>query len=135
MKVLRFVYTIVALGACTPAGRSLASSTPVGARSECAAKLAASAARGGTFEVPETARLLHADPSPIVPAKSGPGRFILRVVVDTLGRADVRTVQVPPGSDSGVVEAVLRVLPQWEFSPAVVEGCKARQLVQIPIEY
>jgi len=100
----------------------------------CAEKLAERQA-GEEFKIDKIARLLRAEPSPNVPPGSAPGRFVLGVVVDTNGRAETTTVRVASGSDSAMVASVLAVLPRWEFTPAIVDGCKVRQNVELLIEY
>jgi hypothetical protein len=50
------------------------------------------------------------------------------VVVDTLGRADMKTFKVVETSHSWLVENVKTVLPSWKFSPAELAGCKVRRV-------
>ncbi len=129
MKVLRHSMLFAAFGACV-------SSTPASSKAtRCAEKLAERQASREEFQIDRIARLLRAEPSPSVPPGSGPGRLVLRVVVDTNGRAETTTVRVPSISDSVLVASVIAVLPRWEFSPAMVDGCKVKQWVELPIEY
>jgi hypothetical protein len=46
------------------------------------------------------------------------------VVIDTLGRADMKTFTVVSVSHAWFVGDLRRVLPQWRFTPAEMGGCK-----------
>jgi hypothetical protein len=52
----------------------------------------------------------------------------VRVIVDTLGRADMKTFKVDTASHPWFVENLKTVLPQWRFTPAVLAGCKVRRV-------
>ena len=60
-----------------------------------------------------------------------PSRFIVSVVVDTVGRADSTTIQLPAGLDSVSVNAIRNVLPAWRFIPAHLGGCAVKQVVRL----
>jgi hypothetical protein len=76
-------------------------------------------------------------PSPIVakpPALQRPPRSALRkdgsadvkvdVVIDTLGRADMRTFKVVSASNAWLATNVKSVIAKWTFTPAELAGCK-----------
>lgn len=50
------------------------------------------------------------------------------VVVDTLGRADMRTFKVIEASNPWFADNLKTVLPAWRFQPAELAGCKVRRL-------
>ena len=59
------------------------------------------------------------------------GQAILRFVVDTLGRAELSTVEVGPGSEAALARALRRALPRYRFLPAVgPAGGPVRQVVE-----
>ena len=60
-----------------------------------------------------------------------PSRFVVSVVVDTVGRADSTTIQLPAGLDSFSVNAIRSVLPAWRFIPAHLGGCAVKQVVRL----
>ena len=129
MKVLRHSMLFAVFGACVSSAPAPSKAT------RCAETLAERQASPEEFQIERIARLLRAEPSPSVPLGSGPGRLVLRVVVDTNGRAETTTVRAPSGSDSALVASVIAVLSRWEFSPAIIDGCKVKQWVELPIEY
>ena len=76
-------------------------------------------------------------PAPIVakpPALQRPPRSALRkdgsadvkvdVVIDTLGRADMRTFKVVSASNAWLATNVKSVIGKWTFKPAELAGCK-----------
>jgi hypothetical protein len=50
------------------------------------------------------------------------------VVVDTLGRADMKTFKVVEVSNSWFADNLKSVIPGWRFSPAQLAGCKVRRV-------
>ena len=71
------------------------------------------------------------DPRPVPrrmpPGVAGPdGRaeVSIKVVVDTLGKADMRTFQVVKSTHPSLTNSVRGAVAKWKFSPAVVHGCK-----------
>jgi len=50
------------------------------------------------------------------------------VVVDTLGRADIKTFKVVEVSNPWFADNLKSVIPQWRFSPALLAGCKVRRV-------
>jgi hypothetical protein len=56
--------------------------------------------------------------------KDGSATIRVRVVVDTLGKADMRTFVVDSASHPWFVSNVKTVMPRWTFSPAMLAGCK-----------
>jgi outer membrane biosynthesis protein TonB len=76
-------------------------------------------------------------PAPVVakpPALQRPPRTALRrdgsgdvkvdVLIDTLGRADMRTFKVVSASSDWLAKNVRSVIGKWKFSPAELAGCK-----------
>lgn len=52
----------------------------------------------------------------------------VNVVVDTLGRADMKTFRVVEVSNSWFADNLKTVLRAWRFTPAVLAGCKVRRV-------
>ena len=50
------------------------------------------------------------------------------VVVDTLGRADMKTFKVVEVSNPWFADNLKGILPQWRFAPAQLAGCKVRRV-------
>lgn len=50
------------------------------------------------------------------------------VVVDTLGRADMKTFKVVESSHPWLAASLRGTLPRWRFSPALLAGCKVRRV-------
>jgi len=50
------------------------------------------------------------------------------VIVDTLGRADMKTFKVVEATNPWLVDDLKTVLPAWRFSPARLGGCKVRRV-------
>ena len=50
------------------------------------------------------------------------------VLVDTLGRADMKTFKVVEVSNLWFADNLKGVLPEWRFSPALLAGCKVRRV-------
>ena len=78
--------------------------------------------------VPEPVRL---DPVPIprrlpkgVVGKDGKAEIRIRVLVDTLGTADMRTFTVVKSTHPTLTRSVRAAVAKWKFVPAEVGGCK-----------
>jgi protein TonB len=56
--------------------------------------------------------------------------FSVYFVVDTTGRIDTTTIQVPPSVDPRFIQAVRDVLVRWRFVPAEMRGRRVRQLME-----
>jgi hypothetical protein len=71
------------------------------------------------------------DPAPIprrlpkgVVAKAGRAEIRIRVLVDTLGAADMRTFTVVKSTHPTLTRSVRTAVAKWKFVPAEVGGCK-----------
>ena len=60
--------------------------------------------------------------------RDGSAQVRAEVVIDTLGRADMRTFKLLAASHSWFADDLRRVLPQWRFSVAEMGGCKVPRL-------
>ena len=89
------------------------------------------------FNMPVSGLVVDRIPAPIVakpPALQRPPRSALRkdgsadvkidVVIDTLGRADMRTFKVVSASNAWLATNVKSVIGKWTFAPAELAGCK-----------
>lgn len=56
--------------------------------------------------------------------RDGSAELKADVVIDTLGRADMKTFKVLSTSNAWFATDLARVLPHWRFSPAQLGGCK-----------
>ena len=71
------------------------------------------------------------DPPP-VPRRMPPGvagadgraEVRIKVLVDTMGKADMRTFQVVRSTHPTLTKSVRGAVAKWKFQPAVVHGCK-----------
>ena len=56
--------------------------------------------------------------------KDGSAEIKIDVIVDTLGRADMKTFKVVKVSNRWFIENVRGVIGKWTFTPALLAGCK-----------
>jgi TonB family protein len=63
------------------------------------------------------------------------GVVMLQFIVDTAGRVEMETVRLIESTNVRFTEAVLTALPRMLFHPAILEGHKARQLVELPFRF
>ena len=63
------------------------------------------------------------------------GQVVAKFVVDTTGRADMRTFEVIKSDHDAFTAAVRNSLPNMRFFPAEVGGRKVKQLVQMPFMF
>ena len=61
---------------------------------------------------------------PGVAGKDGRAEVVIKVLVDTLGKADMRTFQVVRSTHPTLSKSVRDAVAKWTFTPAVVHGCK-----------
>jgi hypothetical protein len=55
--------------------------------------------------------------------KDGSAEVKIDVLIDTLGRADMRTFRVVKSSNAWLTENVRGVIAKWTFTPAQLAGC------------
>jgi TonB family protein len=91
------------------------------------------------FEVQKQVQTAALSPQPRYPpdlkAANVEGEVLVQFVVDTMGRAELRTFKVLRSTDMGFSQAVRRVLPDLRFYPAEIGGRKVRQMVQQPFTF
>lgn len=63
------------------------------------------------------------------------GQVIAKFVVDTSGRADMRTFEIIKSDHDLFTNAVRNSLPNFRFFPAELGGRKVKQLVQMPFVF
>ena len=63
------------------------------------------------------------------------GTVLAQFVVDTLGRADMRTFQVLASTNDLFSESLRAALAKWRFYPAEAGGRKVKQIVQLPLKF
>lgn len=56
--------------------------------------------------------------------KNGSAEIRIDVIVDTLGRADMKTFKVVKVSNKWFTENLRGVIGKWTFTPALLAGCK-----------
>ena len=80
-----------------------------------------------------------ANPKPAYPSdmlyRMIEAQFAVQFVVDTTGRVDTTTIQIPPSVDRRFAKSVLDVLVRWRFYPAELRGRRVRQLLEQPFEF
>jgi TonB family protein len=85
-------------------------------------------------DVDRTASLTGVNPKPAYPAdllrRSMEASFSVYFVVDTAGRVDTTTVQMPASVHPHFIQAVRDVLIRWRFVPAEIRGRRVRQLME-----
>lgn len=71
------------------------------------------------------------DPPPIpkrlppgVVGRDGRAEVRIKVLVDTLGRADMKTFRVVRSTHPTLTKSVRAAVAKWRFTPALVGGCK-----------
>ena len=60
--------------------------------------------------------------------KDGSAEIKIDVIVDTLGRADMKTFKVVKVSNRWFTENVRGVIGKWSFTPALLAGCKVSRV-------
>ncbi len=93
---------------------------------------------GNVVDVP--AEPARGNPAPSYPdalrAAGVEGRVVARFVVDTLGRVEPGSVEIPAtDADARFVDAVRAVLPRMRFRPATVGARRVRQQVEQPFAF
>ncbi len=63
------------------------------------------------------------------------GKVTVRFVIDTLGTADVTSIEILDASAPQFEESVRAALPHMRFSPARLNGRRVRQLVEQPFRF
>lgn len=63
------------------------------------------------------------------------GDVLVEFNVDTLGRADMKSLRVLKSSHPDFTPAVREALQRMRFSPAELDGCRVRQIVQLPFGF
>ena len=63
--------------------------------------------------------------------KDGSADIKIDVIVDTLGKADMKTFKVVKVSNKWFIENVRGVLPKWRFTPALLAGCKVPRVYHL----
>ena len=78
------------------------------------------------------------DPAPLpkklpkgVVGKSGYAEVRIRVLVDTLGTADMRTFTIVKSTHPTLTRSVRTAVAKWRFVPAEVSGCKVPRRLQL----
>lgn len=134
-RVLTVVTGVIVAGAafaCAPKG-----SSPANASAERAATCPPS---GGaldstgsiTFDSTEVDHDAVAIQSSIRFRPPAPGSVVARFVIDSTGRADVRTLSIEPGGDPALSAYVLQLVPTARFQAAVHHGCHVRVWARWP---
>jgi hypothetical protein len=66
----------------------------------------------------------------IPPGVIGPKGAVIKadVVIDTLGRADMKTFRIVKSSHPWLSAHIKNTLPKWKYSPAELAGCKVARV-------
>lgn len=91
------------------------------------------------FQVEKPAMPRPGNPPPVYPPalreNEISGEVLAQFVVDTTGRAEVRTLKILKATHNDFAKAVRDVVPRMRFLPAELGGCKVRQLAQLPFAF
>lgn len=91
------------------------------------------------FQVEKPAQANPSNQPPVYPnqlrAANIEGQVVAKFVVDTSGRADMRTFEILKSDHDLFTSAVKSSLPNMRFFPAEVGGRKVKQLVQMPFVF
>jgi hypothetical protein len=60
--------------------------------------------------------------------RDGSAEIKVDVLIDTMGKADMRTFTVVKSSNKWLTNNVRGVLPKWTFAPAQLAGCKVPRI-------
>ena len=77
--------------------------------------------------LPDSTLVVHPTPSVRNPSN------LIQFIVDTLGAVQPSTFKVLKVADSAAVLEARRSVARWRFSPAILDDCRVKQLVQTPI--
>lgn len=129
---------VAAVAAChsSPAGRAVTGPTrsarlvSTAAPATCAEWVARAKAKP-ELDVERVPEPVAYDPAPIprrlppgVVGPDGRAEVRIKVVVDTLGRANMKTFKVVRSTHPALTSHVRSAVAQWKFKPAKVGGCK-----------
>jgi hypothetical protein len=66
----------------------------------------------------------------IPPAVIGPKGAVIKadVIIDTLGRADMRTFKIVESSHPWLSAHIKNAIPKWRYTPAELAGCKVARV-------
>jgi hypothetical protein len=69
-------------------------------------------------------------PGKIPPGVIGPKGAVIKadVIIDTLGRADMRTFKIVKSSHKWLTAEVRNAIPKWKYTPAELAGCKVARV-------
>ena len=126
MKSLTVACFLVCVGFSLPAHSQ---ATPRAAPLDCVERMARVEGNRSSTTI-DVVKLQPGNRMPGLPPGE-PSRFVVSVVVDTVGRADSTTIQLPAGLDSLSVNAIRSVIPAWHFIPARIYGCPIKQVVRL----
>jgi hypothetical protein len=131
------VATTLTLAACAPgsgSGDRGVRLAPAGATVSCA-EWVRRAAASPELDVERVPAPVAYDPPPIprrlppgVVGRDGRAEVRIKVVVDTLGRADMRTFRVVRSTHPKLTASVRHAVARWKFQPAEVGGCKVPRI-------
>lgn len=120
---------VIAVAAVSHTAR--AQTTSPKSSNDCIARQAAATTGGVTTPI-VSAKLPSGNPV-IRLAPGEPRNFVVRMIVDTAGRPDSSTIELPAELDTASSNSIRRVLPGWRFIPAMVGSCPYRQVVNVRI--
>lgn len=92
-----------------------------------------------SFQVTKQVTVVPGNPTPRFPdamrSAGIEGEVLAQFVVDTMGKADMRTFKVLRSTYSDFTFEVRNTLERMDFYPAIVSGRKVRQVVQMPFNF
>jgi protein TonB len=90
-------------------------------------------------QVDRAAALLPGSGRPVYPealrSAGAAGEVLVQVVIDTVGRAEMATLEIVSSTHDRFSESVTRALSKARFAPAEFGGRKVRQVVRMPFVF
>src|SRR5436189_4580500 len=67
--------------------------------------------------------------------KDGSAEVKIDMIIDTLGRANMKTFKVVKVTNKWFTENVRGVVPKWTFTPALLAGCKVPRVYHLMVSF
>ena len=119
-------------GAASDHGVHLAGASGAVARGDCVEARRRAAARPDLdVDRLPAPRAMKPPLRPTALRKDGSAELKVDVIIDTLGRADMRTFRVVRASHQALADQARDVVAKWRFTPAVLAGCKVPRVYHL----
>ena len=85
------------------------------------------------FQVDQPAEFIFDSTVTVAPSSRRSGGLAVQFVVDQRGQPEPGSLKILRSTDDANVARVRNAIPQWRFTPALYQGCRVRQLVQMEV--